>query len=165
MRELMSKGLKIKSVSQIYETPCFPKGAGPDYINFVAEIETSLSPESVLTILHEVEHQYGRVRKTRWAGRPIDLDLIACESAILPNETLVKSWIELPLEQQSVQAPDQLILPHPRIQDRAFVLIPFADLAPDWVHPILGKTVEEMLAARPEEEKSEVKRLAEVEIL
>ncbi|PTQ74770.1 2-amino-4-hydroxy-6-hydroxymethyldihydropteridine diphosphokinase [Celeribacter persicus] len=162
---LQSKGSRISAISRIYETPCFPEGAGPDYINFAAEIETVLAPEELLALLHEVEHSFGRVRETRWAGRPIDLDLMAFEDEVFPDVASVSSWIELPLAQQSVRAPDRLILPHPRIQDRAFMLIPFADLAPDWRHPILGKTVAKMLAARPEAEKSEVKPLEGIEIL
>ncbi|WP_434289371.1 2-amino-4-hydroxy-6-hydroxymethyldihydropteridine diphosphokinase [Celeribacter sp. SCSIO 80788] len=165
VRDLKDADLAITAVSGIYETPCFPKGAGPDYINFAAEIETSLAPEALLARLHEVEHSFGRVRKIRWAGRPIDLDLMAVEGEVLPDIASVNSWITLPLAEQSVRAPDQLILPHPRIQDRAFMLIPFADLAPDWRHPILGQTVAEMLASRPEAEKSEVKPLAGLEIL
>lgn len=165
VRDLEGSDVAVTAISRIYETPCFPQGAGPDYINFAAEIETCLAPEALLARLHEIEHRFGRVRKVRWAGRPVDLDLMAMADEILPDMASVQNWIALPPAEQSVRAPDRLILPHPRIQDRAFMLIPFADLAPDWRHPILGQTVAEMLAARPEAEKSEVKPLAGLEIL
>lgn len=165
VKALSTHGLVIRAVSQIYETPCFPAGAGPDYINCVFEVQSGLTPEALLQVLHSVEKELGRERKRRWAGRTIDLDLLAVEDAVLPDETSVRLWIDLPLREQSVRAPDQLILPHPRIQDRSFMLIPFADLAPDWRHPLLGKTVQEMLDALPAEEKNGVKPLDGVEIL
>jgi 2-amino-4-hydroxy-6-hydroxymethyldihydropteridine diphosphokinase len=67
--------------------------------------------------------------------------------------------MELPADAQATQVPDGLILPHPRLQDRAFVLVPLADVAPDWCHPVLGRTVREMLAALPEADRRAVKRL------
>nr|WP_321507029.1 2-amino-4-hydroxy-6-hydroxymethyldihydropteridine diphosphokinase [uncultured Celeribacter sp.] len=162
--DLRHRGIMLEAVSLVYETPCFPAGAGPDYVNFALEISTDLAPEALLQVLHEVEASFGRVRRTRWAGRTIDIDLLAMEHCVSPDEATLLHWIDLPLAEQSRQAPDRLILPHPRIQDRSFMLIPFADLAPDWRHPVLGKTVAEMLAARPESEKTEVKVLEGVEI-
>ncbi|MBW6416552.1 2-amino-4-hydroxy-6-hydroxymethyldihydropteridine diphosphokinase [Celeribacter sp. PS-C1] len=164
LRALRVKGVEVAALSQIYETPCFPAGAGPDYINFAAEVSYDGPPEALLLVLHEVEARLGRVRKTRWAGRPIDLDLMAYEDVVRPDEATLRQWIELPLTEQTVRAPDRLILPHPRIQDRAFMLIPFADLAPEWRHPLLDKTIAEMLAARPEDEKTEVKPMSGVAI-
>ncbi|SFK13903.1 2-amino-4-hydroxy-6-hydroxymethyldihydropteridine diphosphokinase [Celeribacter neptunius] len=161
---LRAEGIRLCGLSRIYETPCFPAGAGPDYINCVMELSSSYAPEDLLRALHRVEQDLGRVRKRRWAGRTIDLDLLAMDQQVLPDAKSVKLWIDLPICEQSVRAPDQLILPHPRIQDRSFMLIPFADLAPDWRHPLLGKTVQEMLDARPESEKTEVKALEGVEI-
>jgi 2-amino-4-hydroxy-6-hydroxymethyldihydropteridine diphosphokinase len=165
VRELEDAGVTVTAVSRVYETPCFPAGAGPDYVNFVAEVQSADAPEELLQTLHMIEARFGRVRKLRWAGRSIDLDLLAVEQEIRPDVVSVRAWITLPFVEQSVRAPDQLILPHPRIQDRAFMLIPFADLAADWRHPILDKTVREMLDARPTDEKSEIKLMPEVEIL
>lgn len=164
LHALSAKGVTVTQLSQIYETPCFPAGAGPDYVNFAAEVMYDGPPEALLLVLHEIEAELGRVRKTRWAGRPIDLDLLAYADEVRPDARSVQAWIDLPLSEQTVRAPDQLILPHPRIQDRAFMLIPFADLAPDWRHPLLGQTISEMLAARPESEKTEVKPMSGVEI-
>jgi 2-amino-4-hydroxy-6-hydroxymethyldihydropteridine diphosphokinase len=65
-------------------------------------------------------------------------------------------WKELPLDQQLQQAPADLILPHPRLQDRSFVLVPMMDIAPDWEHPVLGMTTRQLLARRPEDEKASI---------
>lgn len=84
--------------------------------------------------------------------RTLDLDLIALGSWVLPDRAGYQYWLDLPLEQQMVETPDKLILPHPRVQDRGFVLVPLCDVFPDWVHPILGKTAAELCAALPKTE-------------
>ncbi len=164
VQDLRDMGVAVRGASRVFETPCFPAGAGPSYINFAIEVETALTPEALLSLLHEIEARHGRVRKTRWAGRSIDLDLMAMEGKVRPDVTTVQRWIDLPMSAQTTQAPETLILPHPRIQDRAFMLIPFADLAPDWVHPLSGKTVAEMIDALPDAEKTEVKAQSGLEI-
>ena len=101
----------------------------------------------------------GRERVQRWGQRTLDLDLIASGDLVLPNGEIHQYWRDLPLEQQMSTAPDQLVLPHPRMQDRAFVLVPMAKIAPDWVHPVLKQSVLEMLDALPEQDKDAVKPL------
>ena len=157
---LAEAGLPPVVVSRFYETPCFPAGAGPDYVNAAAVLEAGpRDAAQVLAALHAVEAAFGRARLHRWAGRTLDLDLIAMGAQVLPDAAEEAAWRDLPPEVQASRAPDRLILPHPRLQDRAFVLVPLADVAPDWVHPRLGLTVRQMLAALPLADREAVKPL------
>ncbi|MBO9413706.1 MULTISPECIES: 2-amino-4-hydroxy-6-hydroxymethyldihydropteridine diphosphokinase [unclassified Ruegeria] len=146
------QGLVIRAVSRFYETPCFPAGAGPDYVNAAVLVDTDKSAADLLQLLHEVEHEFGRERIQRWGMRTLDLDLVCFGDQVLPDTSTYNQWRTLPSQKQMQQAPDQLVLPHPRLQDRAFVLVPMADVAPDWYHPVLGLTVREMVAALPAED-------------
>lgn len=148
--------VKLLAESRLFRTPAFPKGNGPDFVNAVLKIETRLSAEAFLAHLHAVEAQFERVRETRWGARTLDLDLLDFGGAVLPDADAVQAWIDMPLERQAKETPDRLLLPHPRVQDRAFVLIPLADLAPDWVHPLTGARLAMLLEALPEAEKREV---------
>ncbi len=156
MEALQGRGLTLVARSPLFASPCFPKGFGPDFVNAVVQVETGLAPGDLLSLLHEIEAEFGRERRARWGARSLDLDLIACGATILPDAATQRHWADLPPADQVRLAPDQLILPHPRLQDRAFVLIPMARIAPDWRHPVLGKTVSEMLAALPEAEKTAI---------
>ena len=120
---------------------------------------TSLSPQAVLHHLHGVERSFGRARQVRWAPRTLDLDLLFYGDRVLPDAPVVQRWIDLPAQAQQSDSPDQLLVPHPRIQDRAFVLVPLAQIAPDLRHPMTGRSVSEMLAALPEGDKSEIRRI------
>lgn len=156
MAALERAGLVIMAKSRLFSTPCFPAGNGPDFVNAALHVRTKLPPDQLLEVLHQVEAAYGRKRAERWGARSLDLDLIAQGCAVLPDRACVQHWIDLPLAQQHKLAPDRLILPHPRLQDRGFVLIPLAEIAPDWRHPLLGKTVTEMLNQLPEAEKTAI---------
>ncbi|MDE4192397.1 MULTISPECIES: 2-amino-4-hydroxy-6-hydroxymethyldihydropteridine diphosphokinase [Rhodobacterales] len=147
--ELPGAGISLRAVSRFFRTPSFPAGAGPDYANAVVEIETSLSAQALLTRLHEIEAHYARERGERWGMRTLDLDLISLGDSVLPDQDEYVRWRDLPLEVQMEATPDQLILPHPRVQDRAFVLVPLCDIAPDWCHPVLQKTAAQMRDALP----------------
>lgn len=149
--------LRIERKSALYATPCFPAGAGPDFVNAVLLLRTSLTPSGVLAHLHEIERDFGRERRERWGQRCIDLDLLAFGDLVLPDHAEFSRWLDLPLEDQKSVAPDALILPHPRIQDRGFVLVPMADVAPEWEHPVLKRTVIQMLESLPEGEKAEIR--------
>ena len=148
--------VKVLAESRFFRSPAFPAGSGPDYVNGAISVETSLSAGDLLAHLHRVEADFGRVRATRWATRTLDLDLLDFGGAIVPDSAMVERWINLPLERQTKEAPEQLILPHPRIQDRAFVLIPLADIAPNWVHPLTGESLTELLRVLPEQEKGAI---------
>ncbi|PTX57306.1 2-amino-4-hydroxy-6-hydroxymethyldihydropteridine diphosphokinase [Litoreibacter ponti] len=155
-RAIPCESVNLLAESRLFRTPAFPSGSGPDFVNAVIAVETVLSAEALLAHLHDVEASFERTRDARWGARTVDLDLIAYGAAILPDRMRFQVWHDLPLDRQMTQAPETLILPHPRLQDRAFVLIPMADIDPDWRHPVLGQTVQEMLAALPEAEKAPV---------
>lgn len=143
-------------MSRMYQTPAFPVGSGPDFVNAAFALTAAVAPVDLLAILHDIETEAGRVRDIRWGPRVLDLDLLACDDLILPDLAVWTSWHDLDLPSQSQVAPDQLILPHPRMHERAFMLVPLADVAPTWVHPVLDLSVEDLLDACPGEELAAV---------
>ncbi len=146
----------IAKRSPMYRTPAYPAGSGPDFLNGAMVVVSDLKPEDFLSGLHEIEAELGRKRDKRWGARTVDLDLIAAGDLVTPSVAKWRQWYELPLDRQMHESPDELILPHPRMQDRAFVLIPLLDVAPDWVHPVLGQSVGELCAALPAEDRQSV---------
>ena len=142
--------------SSFYATPAFPAGSGPDFVNAAMAIITKSSAHELLAQLHQIEAAAGRVRTARWGQRTLDLDLIAYGDQVHPNTKSQTQWRDLTLHDQQQMTPKELILPHPRMQDRAFVLVPLMDVAADWRHPILGETVSQMCAALPAENRADV---------
>jgi 2-amino-4-hydroxy-6-hydroxymethyldihydropteridine diphosphokinase len=114
-----------------YRTAPVPASDQPWYVNVVAEVATGLPADDLLTLLHEIEDLFGRVRSVPNASRLIDLDLLDYRGEIAPP------------------APGKATLPHPRMTDRAFVLRPLADLAPEWRHPVSGTPIRDLLKALP----------------
>lgn len=137
--------------SRLWRSPAFPAGSGPDFVNAATAIETELGAEALLAALHKIEAEFGRERQNRWGPRSLDLDLLALHGLLCPDLAGWTRWRDLPLDRQAREAPDRLILPHPRLQDRGFVLLPLAEIAPDWHHPVTGFDVIAMRDALPPE--------------
>nr|WP_275982087.1 2-amino-4-hydroxy-6-hydroxymethyldihydropteridine diphosphokinase [Frigidibacter sp. ROC022] len=159
LRELKNNNFSIAAISRFYESPAYPAGAGPDFVNAAIRLGDAPPPQRLLETLHRIEAQFGRVRRQRWGPRVLDLDLLARGGTVLPDPATLRRWIDLPPEAQRRETPDRLLLPHPRLQDRAFVLLPLLDIAPDWRHPLLGLTVRQMVAALPSDAKAAMKPL------
>ena len=122
--------------SRWYRSAPVPPSDQPWFVNGVAAVETTLDPAALLALLHSVEARFGRVRREKNAARVLDLDLLAYG--------------------ERVSAPDDVpVLPHPRLHQRAFVLRPLAELAPNWRHPRLGMGVQALLAALPPQSVAE----------
>ncbi|HST74140.1 MAG TPA: 2-amino-4-hydroxy-6-hydroxymethyldihydropteridine diphosphokinase [Acetobacteraceae bacterium] len=122
-------GVRLVAVSRWYETAPVPPSAQPDYVNGVARLEGDIAPAVLLARLQAIEAAEGRRRGAPNAARTLDLDIIAMGD-------LVRA------------APDP-ILPHPRAHLRRFVLAPLAEVAPGWVHPVLHRPVEALIAGLP----------------
>ncbi len=153
---ILKRGGSITAKSRFFRTPAFPAGAGPDFVNAAISVEWDGTADALLTFLHEIEAAFGRERRTRWAERTLDLDVIAFGDIVLPDLQTYRRWRDAPLDQQMTTAPEQMILPHPRVQDRAFVLVPLKDIAPNWIHPVTGQTIDALLDELPQAEKDSV---------
>jgi 2-amino-4-hydroxy-6-hydroxymethyldihydropteridine diphosphokinase len=150
---------RLRAQSRMYRTPCFPAGAGPDFVNAVIDLDLTGRAQSVLDRLHALEAEFGRQRERRWAGRTLDLDLLDFGGAVLPDVSAFSFWRDLAENRQQTEAPDALIAPHPRLQDRAFVLVPLHDVAPDWRHPVSGLDAAGMLARLDPAEIAQIRPL------
>jgi 2-amino-4-hydroxy-6-hydroxymethyldihydropteridine diphosphokinase len=129
LARLEQLGVKIRIVSHLYETPAWPDPAQPAFVNAVAAVETALQPVELLALLHGVETAFGRLRSAPNAPRTLDIDLIDHDGRVMTGD---------------------LVLPHPRMTERSFVLVPLAQVAPGWRHPVTGQGVGELLAALPD---------------
>lgn len=153
MRAVAALGHEARP-SRLWRSPAFPPGNGPDFVNAAMRIDTSMGAGELLAALHAIEARFGRVRDRRWGPRSLDLDLLALDDCILPDLASWAAWRDLTPERQARETPERLILPHPRLQDRGFVLAPLADVAPHWRHPVTGFDVETMLEALPDEARA-----------
>jgi 2-amino-4-hydroxy-6-hydroxymethyldihydropteridine diphosphokinase len=119
--------MAITAVSPIYQTPPWGLTDQPDFLNLCLEATTTLTPPDLLHFTRQLEKELGREKTVRWGPRLIDIDILFYDDLILRSE--------------------ELTIPHPRMAERAFVLVPLADIAPDLVHPETGQTVAEMVTA------------------
>jgi 2-amino-4-hydroxy-6-hydroxymethyldihydropteridine diphosphokinase len=130
--------VRLIAVSPIYETaPVECPPGSPAFLNAAVLVETDLTPEELFTRLLTIERQLGRCRGERNAPRTIDLDLLFYDQLVLQTA--------------------ELTLPHPRLAERAFVLVPLADIAPDWKHPLLHRSVQDLLQSLPAEVRTQVR--------
>ena len=106
-----------------------------------------------------LENKYGRKRQERWGPRTCDIDILLCDQLILPSKLYFNKWLNLNLSDQIRLVPDELILPHPRLQERTFFLKPLNDLQPDWIHPFLKVKAKEMLDSLPPHELENIQEL------
>lgn len=128
VRGMLDAGLDVIRLSHIYETQPVENENQPSFLNMVAELRGSTlpSPEQVMARLLRIEYALGRKRDVRMGPRTIDLDLLICRDQRVETEFLT--------------------LPHPRMHNRRFVLVPLNELVPTLVHPVLGKSISELMA-------------------
>lgn len=128
---LQSRGVNVVKISGLWQSPAWPPGSDqPDYINACAEVSFEDGARALLDILHAVEAQFGRERSVKNAARPLDLDLLDFRGRVIEDK-------------------DGMIVPHPRMLTRSFVLFPLAEIAPGWRSPVENFHIDDYLAQLP----------------
>ena len=130
LKELDRAGVRVLRASRLMISKAFGVTDQPDFVNAVAKVKSDLDAAALLGVLHGIEKAAGRVRKTRWGPRTLDLDLVDYQGSI----------------RKGAVPP---VLPHPGIAERLFVLKPIAEIAPGWVHPVLRKRAATLIRLLP----------------
>jgi len=145
LARLRERGVRVAACSRWYATRPYPAALAdqPWFVNGVARIETALDPAALLALMHEVEWALGRVRQRKWEPRIVDLDLIAYHDRVLAGDG------------------GGPVVPHPRLAERGFVLIPLRDVAPGWRHPVTGLGLDRMIAGLGPEQAVSLHRAPE----
>ena len=140
-KALEARGVKVVKMSSLWQSPAWPRGQGqPDYINACAQVSFDGGAQELLTKLHETEYEFGRVRSAKNAARALDLDLLDFDGHIISR-------------------PEGLIIPHPRMLSRAFVLLPLSEIAPNWADPVRKLGVWDHIARLPLVDTVDIDRL------
>jgi len=126
--DALAPEVHVLAESRMYETPPWGYADQPAFLNMAVQAETDLAPEALLRRLKQIEVEVGRQPSFRYGPRQIDLDILFYDDLVLES--------------------DALTVPHPRLHERAFVLVPLVDLAPEWMHPVLGQSVARLLAGQ-----------------
>ncbi len=134
LRALAADGVSVAKRSPWFRTPPWPPSDQPWYVNGVAALESDLPPAPLMALLHAVERDFGRIRGQRNEARVLDLDLLAYDDRVSGEG-------------------EHPALPHPRLAERGFVLLPLAALAPDWRHPVSGLAVGALIERLPASER------------
>ncbi|MDP9315005.1 MAG: 2-amino-4-hydroxy-6-hydroxymethyldihydropteridine diphosphokinase [Chloroflexota bacterium] len=137
-RQRLAPDVQVLAWSSLYETAPWGVSEQPPFLNAVCQAQTALSPTALLAYLKARERELGRVPSFRWGPRAIDIDILLYDELVLNAE--------------------QLTLPHPRLHERAFVLVPLLELAPDLRHPVIGRTVRELVADLPPDELASTRK-------
>ncbi|MBV1901321.1 MAG: 2-amino-4-hydroxy-6-hydroxymethyldihydropteridine diphosphokinase [Kordiimonadaceae bacterium] len=139
---LAQNTLEIQAVSAVYRTAPVPASDQPDFINIALAARTALPAQKLLHLFQNIERDLGRQPAERWSARTLDIDLLAYGSHILPS---ANAWHDVAYSDDPAAILTEPVVPHPRLHKRAFVLKPLMDIAPDWDHPVLHKTVSQLI--------------------
>ncbi len=134
LAQLRAGGVRVERCSSLYETEPWGMTDQPRFLNAVCRGETDLLPPDLLRLAKRIEGTLGRVQTVRYGPRPVDIDILLYEAKpTLPGEQILET--------------PELTIPHPRLRERAFVLVPLEEIAPDLPVPGTGRTVRQLLSA------------------
>ena len=130
-REKLGRAGDLRAISRVYQTEPWGLQGQPEFWNQAVQLQTNLNPETLLAVLKEIELECGRISQVRWGPRELDIDIMAYGELILKT--------------------DILRIPHPRMKERRFALIPLLEIAPDWRDPESGKKISQLISECPDQ--------------